>query len=150
VDISGGLEQNVLKSLKVHEFMRTDPVIVPESMHLIDMIHTFKHDNVSYLHMVNETGDLTGIISFRDIRILLDEEGLKYLVIAKDVATTDVYTISPDDDILKALKLMSERGIAQLPVVDGGGDRKVVGVLTEKDLFAAYDQAVIRRELESA
>jgi len=148
IDISGGLEQNILKALKVKQIMEGDVTTVPEGMALINLINTFKIKDVAYLHVVNENRELTGIISFRDIRPLLGEEEAHYLIIAKDVATTDLTTISPEDNIQHALHIMSERGISQLPVVAGDNGKKVIATLREKDVLTAYDNAVIRHEIE--
>ncbi|MDY7001879.1 MAG: CBS domain-containing protein, partial [Thermodesulfobacteriota bacterium] len=123
---------------------------VPEGMALMDLINTFKTKDVSYLHVVNMSGDLTGIISFRDIRGMLEEEGLKKLIIAKDVATTEMVTVGLEDNIQVALRLMSEWGISQVPVLGGDSGKKVLGALREKDVISAYDKAVIRREIEAA
>ncbi|RLB43264.1 MAG: chloride channel protein [Deltaproteobacteria bacterium] len=148
VDIAGGMEQNILRTLKVGQFMVQDVFKVPESMKLRDLINTFKTMDVSYLHVVNDTGELTGVISFRDLRPLLEEYVLRDLVVAKDLATTDVVTITPERNILTALQLMSEKGISQLPVVAKENGKKVIGTLRDKDIMAAYDKAVIRREIE--
>ncbi|BBD06906.1 Cl- channel voltage-gated family protein [Desulfovibrio ferrophilus] len=148
IDISGGMEQNILRALKVKRFMTSEVTTVPESMPLIDIILTFKNDNVPYLHVTGKTGQLTGIISFRDIRPLLREDGLHYLVIARDVGTRDLVTVTPSDDIQKAMRIMSARGISQLPVVESSGTGHVVGALRQKDVLMAYDKAIIRRELE--
>lgn len=150
VDISEGMEQNILKRLKVKEVMKADMVTVPENMVLLNLINTFKTRDVSYLHVVNQDQELTGIISFRDIRPLLGEEEVHYLIIARDVATTDVATVGPEDSIQLALHKMSERGISQLPVVVEGNGRQVIATLREKDVMAAYDSAVVRREIEEA
>ncbi len=148
VDLSKGLEQNILKNIKVRQIMEKDVVTIPEGMPLVSLLSTFKIRNVSYLHMVNKENDLTGIISFRDIRPLLEEEEVNYLIIAKDVATTDLVTVGPDDNIQVAMGLMGERGISQLPVIGGENGRKLIGTLREKDVMAAYDNAVIRHEIE--
>jgi len=50
----------------------------------------------------------------------------------KDVMTTDVITCKPSDSIESAVKLMSEKDISGVPVVDGD---KVVGVVTEADIM---------------
>ncbi|NOZ81558.1 MAG: CBS domain-containing protein [Candidatus Micrarchaeota archaeon] len=50
----------------------------------------------------------------------------------KDVMKTDVKTVSPDIDIKKAAKLMSEHGIGSLVVVE---NERVVGILTERDIL---------------
>jgi CBS domain-containing protein len=41
-----------------------------------------------------------------------------------------VYTIGPAASVLDAVKLMAEKNIGALPVVEGG---KIVGVITERD-----------------
>jgi CIC family chloride channel protein len=149
IDIAGGLEQNILKTMLVQRYMRGDVVTVPEGMALSGLIETFKSEDASYLHVIGADKQLTGIISFRDIRGLLEEEGLEHLVIANDVATRNPVTVSPSDNIQHAMKLMSQWGISQLPVVNGTGKNTVVGVLRQKDVVAAYDKAIIRREIES-
>ena len=149
VDISGGLEQNILRGLKVKQIMKEDVATVPEGMALINLINTFKVKDIAYLHVVNDNVELTGIISFRDIRPLLGEEEAHYLIIAKDVATTDLATINPEDNIQRALQIMSEQGISQLPVVAGDNGKKVIATVREKDVITAYDNAVIRHEIET-
>jgi CIC family chloride channel protein len=149
VDISGGMEQNILRSMKVGRFMTERPPTVPEGMKLLDLINTLKKEDVSYLHVVNEKNDLTGIISFRDIRALFQEQDLHLLVVAKDVATENVKTVKAHDSILTALQIMGSLGISQLPVVDGENGKRVIGILRDKDVIAAYDKAIIRREIET-
>ena len=124
VDISGGMEQNLLRSMEVGQFMLKDPPTVPEGMRLLDLIRTFKTEDVSYLHVVDGNKDLTGIISFRDIRPIFQEDGLNLLVVAKDVATTSLKTVKRQDSILKALQIMGDLGISQLPVVGGETKRR--------------------------
>lgn len=42
----------------------------------------------------------------------------------------NVWTIGPDDSVFDAIKVMAERGIGALPVVENG---KLVGIITERD-----------------
>jgi CBS domain-containing protein len=51
----------------------------------------------------------------------------------KDVMTSRVITIGPDATVRDAAKLMLDKGISGLPVVDAGGD--LVGVVTEGDFL---------------
>lgn len=146
VDISRGLEQNILRALKVDRFMTPDVVAVSESMPLCEVFETFKSRDASYLHVTDREDRLTGIISFRDIRGLLDEECPGALIIAKDVATAQVVTLEPGDTLYTAMRRFGEWGVSQLPVVDPATGR-LLGALREKDLLAAYDKAVVRHEL---
>jgi CIC family chloride channel protein len=148
VDIKRGWEQSILQSIKIREIMNDRVVTIPESMPLVDIINCLKWHDISYLHVVNERGELTGIISFRDIRPVLQEETLKRLIVARDIATTEVITIHPSDNLQVALEEMGDRGISQLPVVEEYGAKKVIGTISKKDVLAAYERAVIRREME--
>ncbi|WP_217423064.1 CBS domain-containing protein [Methanocella conradii] len=49
-----------------------------------------------------------------------------------DVMTKDVITCKPSDNVASVVKLMSEKDISGLPVVEGG---KVVGMVTEADIM---------------
>lgn len=52
---------------------------------------------------------------------------------AEKIMTTDVITVSPNTEIAKAAKIMTEKRINGLPVVDSG---KLVGILCQSDLIA--------------
>ncbi|MFV0421955.1 chloride channel protein [Oleidesulfovibrio sp.] len=148
VDIAGGMEQNLLRSLKVGEFMHADPPTIWEGTPLHDVIRAFQQRDTSYLHVVSSDGELKGIISFRDLRAVLSDEYLTHLVIAGDIATSRLVTVTEQDSIHCALGLMSKSGIAQLPVVDCDDSRRLMGILREKDVVHAYDRAVVQRQME--
>ncbi len=50
---------------------------------------------------------------------------------AKDIMTTRVATIGPDATVRDAARLMVERGVSGLPVID---EDRVIGILSEGDL----------------
>ena len=52
---------------------------------------------------------------------------------AKDIMTTELITVSPKTEITKAAKILLEKGINGVPVVDAG---KLVGILCQSDLIA--------------
>lgn len=52
---------------------------------------------------------------------------------AADVMIRDVITVSPDDHVADAVKLLSDYDISALPVVDDDG--RLVGILSEADLI---------------
>ena len=142
-----GRERSILQNILVADVMRREVHTVRESTFLADIIRAFQEYNTSYLEMVDENGELSGIISFRDIRLVLQEPQMGYLVVAKEVATTHVVTVNPTDDADKALRKMGQTGVSQLPVVDGVNTRKVIGILHEKDITAAYDRESLARKI---
>ena len=150
VELRMGRERGILRLLKVQDVTLTQPHAVPESMHLIDIIETFKRTNASYLQVIDDYNKLAGIISFRDVRAVLQEEALGYLIIARDVATTDVITVTPNETLEDVLKKMSIKGISQLPVVKVDDPKEVIGVLEEKEVIATYNREVIAREVDAS
>ena len=56
------------------------------------------------------------------------------MLIASDIMTTDVISVSPETEIVQAARTMIEKRINGLPVVDGKG--RVVGILCQSDLVA--------------
>jgi CIC family chloride channel protein len=148
LDITGGFDQNILRTLLVREFMSRETDIVSENATVAEIIEAFRIKDASYLHVIDANNQLAGIISFRDIRRILGQEEANYQTFARDIATTDVITVTPADNIQVALQLMSSKGVSQLPVVKEKNSRDLIGNLREKDLLAAYDKAVLRREIE--
>lgn len=57
-------------------------------------------------------------------------------MLARDIMTTPVVTVRPTDDLETAARLMVDRSIGSLPVVDDSG--RLVGILTESD-FQAHE-----------
>lgn len=62
---------------------------------------------------------------------------------ASDVMTVSVITIEPDATVHTAAKLMLERGISGLPVVDKDG--KLVGIISEGDLVRRTETGTERQ-----
>ena len=60
-------------------------------------------------------------------------------VMVKDHMSTRLVTLDPDMDILRAVHLLIANVIAGAPVVDG--DRRLVGILTERDCMRVAMQA---------
>jgi CBS domain-containing protein len=94
---------------------------------------------------VCEGARLVGIFTERDVlRLAGEEAGLDGIRVG-DVMTRDVQTVSGDDDLLAAARLMGERRIRHLPVVQGDnvlgivGIRDVLGALTER-LWRSHDE----------
>jgi CBS domain-containing protein len=62
---------------------------------------------------------------------------------AEDVMTTRVISVSPDDSILHAARLMLQQRISGLPVVDA--DRGIVGIVSEGDFLRRVELGTQRR-----
>ena len=146
ITIEAGLEVNVLKSLKVRDAMTADVEVIKENMPFSEITRHFTQSKYSNFPVVNREEELTGILSFQDIRQHIFEAELENLVVAKDIATTRVTTVTPSDNLKDALSKLAYRSVEQLPVVDARDPRKLVGILTRRDIITAYNKAIFKYE----
>lgn len=131
-----------MKTELVRDWMTPDPICalpdlpLPEAHKLLDEHH------IRRLPVVDKHDRLVGIVTQGDIRgaepsgaTSLSIFELNYLLsrLTLDrIMTKNPVTITPDTTIGDAARLMLDRKIAGLPVVDKG---RVVGILTESDIF---------------
>jgi CBS domain-containing protein len=79
-----------------------------------------------------EDGRLVGIVTDRDIVVRVVAEGRDpNATTVKEIASTDLVTVSPGDDLDEALKLLAERQVRRLPVVEGD---RLVGIVAQADV----------------
>ncbi|MCP4609367.1 MAG: CBS domain-containing protein [Planctomycetes bacterium] len=58
------------------------------------------------------------------------------MIRAKDIMSTNVISVKKDDSIFEAIKLLVEKNVSGLPVVDD--DMTLTGILSEKDVVDLY------------
>ncbi|PKN09000.1 MAG: chloride channel protein [Deltaproteobacteria bacterium HGW-Deltaproteobacteria-8] len=149
VDLQRDATQSQLRSMPIRDYMGDKLETISEDMPLPQIIDTFRDQNASYLHVLNSQSELTGIISFRDIRPYLGQNIQKECISARDVATTKLAVLMPGDSVFTAMQIMSDGPYSQLPVLDPD-TKKLIGTLRETDVLAAYDKGVFRHGAQKA
>jgi CBS domain-containing protein len=82
--------------------------------------------------VVAEGESAIGIFTERDLtRRILDDSSLLDRKV-DEVMSSPVTTVGPDDEVVFVFRLMNEKGIRRLPVVQDG---RLVGIVTERDLL---------------
>jgi CBS domain-containing protein len=127
---------------------------------LEDVVQALAENSISGLPVIDAQRKVLGIISEGDL-LLADEMeaprmktalfGLYLLpegvvdkmaeargILARDVMKTDVVTCTPDTPVRDVVKILSERRIKRLPVVDEAG--KLVGIISRADIIRAIAQ----------
>ncbi len=59
-------------------------------------------------------------------------------MLARDIAVSQVITISPDEPLTAVLKKLSNRGLEEIPVVDLEQPRQVLFMLSRRSVLARY------------
>jgi CBS domain-containing membrane protein len=129
----------------VRDLMTTDVETAGRNDPLTEVDARFDAGNFRHLPVLDEDGDLTGILSRRDLsptalaRLLgYGETGLDRLystLVVKDVMTNSVETIAPGAPASEAATRMLEGKLGALVVVDGG---KLAGIITESDFVRRF------------
>ncbi len=147
INIRGGKEVNILKSMPVMDVMNPQPETIAESLSLREFSEKISKSKHNSFPIVNKEGNLTGILSFLDYHDAVSDENLKDLIVAKDLATLNVVTVSSDDNLYSALEKITSKDFSILPVVDKDNSSVLLGVLTRRDIIGAYNKAVIKKTL---
>ena len=131
-----------MKNDYVRDWMTPNPIVVDEDMTLPDVHAMMKEYNVRRLPVVDKHGHLVGIVAQSDVREAQPSDAttlsiyeLNYLLAklkVNKIMTAPVVSISLDNTIADAAKMMLEHKIGGLPVIEDG---KVVGIITESDIF---------------
>jgi CIC family chloride channel protein len=88
--------------------------------------------------VVDEGGVMRGLISADTLRHLATHREVEAWAVAADVMQPPV-TIAPEADLRSAVLLMHRHGLRELPVL--GADGKIVGLVDEQEISAAYLRA---------
>ena len=147
IDIKEGKEINVLKSMLVKDVMSRQVETIPEGLSLEALSDKISKSKFNSFPVLNSDNKLSGIISFFDYSEAIFDEDLKHLVVAKDLATSNVVTVSSDDNLYNALEKISRKDFATLPVVSPNDPGQLVGVVSRRDIIGAYDKAVLKKSL---
>jgi CBS domain-containing protein len=96
---------------------------------------------------VVEAERLVGMLTDRDITIRVVAEGKDPdQVRVRDVASSQLITVGPQQDLDEALRMMAKHQVRRLPVVEEDG--KLVGVVAQADIAREGDDKATGRLVE--
>lgn len=94
--------------------------------------------------LIHSRRKVTGIVTDRDLMVKVVGQGLDARnTPLRDIMTSPVITLSPADSQAEALRLMRERNVRRIPLVDENG--AAVGIVTLDDLI--LDEAATLEEI---
>jgi CIC family chloride channel protein len=131
---------DVLEQLRVAQVpTRTENLqVVAEATPFDEVLRRVANSTETLYPVVDGAGRLTGIFTLRDIRFALLGSDLGPLVLATDLATRPVLTVTPRDDLNTALRRLTELNIDEIPVVAPDDPTRLVGLLHRRELVSAY------------
>ena len=137
----------------VQDVMTRTVVVVSGSAPFKEIVRLMREYRVSALPVVDDDGTLVGIVTEGDLLLKEDPDlreppGLFEAyerrverekargLVAAELMTTPVVTIRADASVAEAARLMHDRRIKRLPVVERLG--KVIGIVSRRDLLKLF------------
>jgi CBS domain-containing protein len=122
----------------VTHYMATDLVTFTPDQEVGEVIDTLKSKQISGAPVLNDKGDLVGVISEQDcLRVIIDsvyhnQPISKHRV--EEYMNQDIVTVSIDDDIVHVANMFLRYRFRRFPVVDNG---KLKGQVSKRDILSA-------------
>ncbi|WP_447985488.1 CBS domain-containing protein [Nitrospira sp. Nam74] len=123
-------------------YQRPRLVVLNQNSSALEAARAIENNNIGAV-VVQDKGRVAGIVTDRDLTIRVVGHGLDSHTTPLDqVMTTPVMALSPADSQSDAIRLMQERNIRRIPLVEG---ERLVGIVTLDDLL--LDEAAPLEEL---
>jgi len=134
-----------IEGVSVREVMIRKFPTVKRSDNLMQIIQIARaNPHIESLPVMREDGSLLGIIRPEDLHRVLDTDISPYLVNADDIAMVSPIAVSPDENLLEALRDFGTRDVDTLPVeINSAGKRVLIGLLIRADVMARYREELL-------
>jgi len=115
----------------VKEVMTRDVRACEPNATVVEAAKVMVQEDVGPVPIV-EDGRLVGIVTDRDIVVRVVAEGRDpNATTVGEIASTELVTVSPGDNLDEALNLLAKRQVRRLPVVEGD---RLVGIVAQADI----------------
>jgi CBS domain-containing protein len=116
----------------VRDLMSSNPRAIESDQPVIEAAKIMRDENVGLVPIV-EGERLIGTVTDRDVAIrVVAEQKDPSSIRAREIASTDLVTIDPQQDLDEALRLMAQHQVRRLPVVEEDG--RLVGIVAQADV----------------
>jgi signal-transduction protein with cAMP-binding, CBS, and nucleotidyltransferase domain len=122
---------------RIKEVMTLEPTALPAAATVGEAARAMRDRDIGDVIVLQDDQTVCGIITDRDlvVRALAESEDPRAIKLA-DICSRDVATLSPDSSVAEAVKLMADKAIRRLPVLENG---KPVGIVSIGDLAVERD-----------
>ncbi|MEP6704766.1 MAG: CBS domain-containing protein [Acidobacteriota bacterium] len=132
--------------IKCREIMTSSVQTATREMSLKDAAVLMRDGDMGSIPVV-ENGKLVGIVTDRDIVVRSIAEGKDASTPVGEAMTTEIYSVKPDDFVFEAVRLMGDKQVRRVPVVDESG--ALAGIIAMADIaLEMEDERGIAEALE--
>ena len=132
--------------IRCREIMTSNVQTATRNMSLREVASIMRDGDMGSIPVV-EDGKLVGIVTDRDIVVRSIADGKDASTPVSDAMTTEIFSVSPDDFAFEAIRLMGDKQVRRIPVVDDNG--ALAGIIAMADIaLEMEDEREIAETLE--
>jgi Zn-dependent protease/CBS domain-containing protein len=124
--------QDILEGVPVSRMMRSSPPTCSSSCSVSTLVHEHVMQSDSSAFPVVDEGRLSGIVTLEDVRSVSRDQWNNRSVADIMTPSSELTTVSPDEDASDAWEKLTGADVQQLPVV---ADGKLIGTLRRRDII---------------
>ncbi len=128
-------DQAVLTMMEIKNLIENDFAKIQPDANLGDLVKVVSEAHRNLFPVVDENGQLHGMIKMDDIRKIIFKPELYTTTFVKDLMYMPEYYISPDDSMEDLVEIFRKSGRFNIAVIDKG---KYLGFISRANAFTAY------------
>ncbi|MEZ4668749.1 MAG: chloride channel protein [Anaerolineae bacterium] len=145
VHLTPGRETDLMQGITVAEAMLKSPPVIYEDASLVELRDALRAYRSNSLCVLDHDDLLAGVITLSDLqRAYQTQTSSEKPLTVGDICSRHPATVSPDDDMWMAIRIMSAHDVGRLPVVKPG-TRQLVGFIGRHGVMRAYQMAISRK-----
>ncbi len=139
-------ETSAISRLRASEIMTKNVRTATRDMSLGDVAAMMRDGDMGAVPVV-DNGKLIGIVTDRDIVVRGVADGKESGTKIGEVMTTELFSVAPDDFVFEAIRLMGDKQIRRIPVINKDGS--LAGIIAMADIaLEMEDEREIAETLE--
>ena len=139
-------ESTAISRMRCSEIMTKNVRTATRDTSLREAAAIMRDGDLGAVPVVDE-GKLIGIVTDRDIVVRVIAEGKDADTGISETMTTELFTVTPDDFVFEAIRLMGDKQVRRIPVVGPAGE--LAGIIAMADVaLEMEDEREIAETLE--
>jgi len=126
------IKKPITLRLAVRDVISRDPITVKQGTPINDVLKIMVSNNIGFVPVINDKGELVGVLSERDL-VGLVASGIPLSSSIDEYMKRNPVTLNENATIRDAINAIMKYGVRHLPIINE--KRRVVGVISIKDLL---------------
>ncbi len=145
IDILAPRRDDPLALIHVADVMTRDVVTLADTLPLPEILKRFRGHSFSSFPVQDGKGRLLGVLGYEELREVLMSERTPEDLVARDLMRAAPAVGHPEQALSDVMETMARQGVGRLPVVSKDDRAALLGIISERDVLAAYQRLMRRR-----